>query len=182
MALFTHRHSLSQTTHRWRYSGTAAGLAPSTQLDISPVRGWGWRCWMKSVASTEQSGNTVRWREEKTLLEAAVSVGTGGVGTRSCTADRSTAVRLSWSGRSPAARAGGEASALRKEIKVGCSRFLCRWPPLKSRNPQEKTSACLQTCCSAWLKFEAGASWCQACSPRDGGQRSGAEGAPPLLK
>lgn len=90
-------------------------------------------------------------------LGAAVSVGTGGAEARSCTAGRSTAARLSWSGRSQAARAGGEASAQRKEIKVGCSRFPCRWFPLKSRNPREKTSACLQTCCSAWLKLKPGA-------------------------
>ncbi len=100
-----------------------------------------------------------------------------GAGTRSCTAGRSTAARLSWSGRCPATRAGGAANARRTGIKVGCSRSLCRWPPLKSRNPQEKTSACLQTCCSVWLKLKP-----VRCSPRDCGQRSGAEGAPTRLK
>lgn len=80
---------------------------------------------------------------------------TDGAGMRSCTEDRSTAARLSWSGRSPASRAGGAASAQRTGIKVGCSRSPCRWPPLKSRNPREKTSACLQTCCSVWVEVEA---------------------------
>lgn len=79
-----------------------------------------------------------------------MSVETDGAGRRSCTAGRSTAARLSWSGMSPAARAGGEPSARRKEIKVRCSRFPCRLLPLKSRNPQEKTSACWLTCCSVW--------------------------------
>lgn len=75
-------------------------------------------------------------------------------GTRPCTADRSKATRLSWSGRSPAVRAGGAASAQRTGIKVGYSRSPCRWPPLKSRNPREKTSACWQTCWSVRLKLK----------------------------
>lgn len=140
------------STYRWRCSGTAAGLEPSTQPGKSPVHGWGWCCWMKSVALTEPSGSTVSWREETMLWEAAASVEMDEAGTRSCTAGRSTRARLSSSGRSPAARAHGAASVRRTGIEVGCSRFLCRLPPLKSRNPREKTSAWLQTCCSACLK------------------------------
>lgn len=144
----------SASTHRWRCSGTVAGLGLSMQLGISPERGWGWRRWMKSVASTGPSDSTVNWKEEKTPWGAEALVVTGGAGMRSCTEDRSTAARLSWSGRSPPSRAGGAASARRTGIKVGCSRSPCRWPPLKSRNPREKTSACLQTCCSVWLKLK----------------------------
>lgn len=136
------------STHRWRCSEIVADQGPSRQLGISPVRGWDWRRWMKCVAGRAQSGNIVSWREERTPSEAAASVVTDEAGMRSCTEDRSTAARLSWSGRRLASRADGAANVPRMGIKVGCSRSLYRWSPLKSRNPREKTAACLQVCCS----------------------------------
>lgn len=134
----------SSSTHRLRCSGTVVGQGPSTRLGISPVRGWGSRRWVMSVASTGPSDNTVSRKVEKPPWGAGASVGRDGAGTRSCKEDRSTATRLSWSGRSPASRAGGAAYAPHTGIKVGCSRSPCRWLPSKSRNPREKTSACLQ--------------------------------------
>lgn len=130
------------STHQWRCSGTALGLEPCTQPGISPERGWGSRCWMWSVAWIERSGSTASQREEMKLWGAVVSEEMDEAGMLPCTAGRSTAVRLSLSGRSPAA--DGAASAQRMGTEVGYSRSPCRWPPSKSTNPREKTSACLQ--------------------------------------
>lgn len=165
-------------TYRGKCSGTVAGLEPNTQLGKSPLLGWGWCCLMKRVAWTELSDSTASWRGEMTPWGAAESVETDGAGTPPCKADRNTAFLLFWSGKTPAARARGAASAWRTEIKVGYSHSPFRWPPLKSTNPREKISACFQTCCSARSELLVAS----ACSCRDGGQRSGAEGAQPLLK
>lgn len=132
------------STHQWRCNETALGLEQCTQLGISPERGRDLRCLLWSVAWIERSGSTANQREKMKLWGAAVLEEKDEAGMRPCTAGRSTEVRLSWSGRSPAARADGATSALRKGTEVGYSRFPCRWPPSKSRNPREKTSACLQ--------------------------------------
>lgn len=142
-------------THRWRCSETVAGLAQSRQLGISPVRGWDWRRGTQCVAGTARSGNTVSRREERTPLGVAASVAMDGAGTRPCTEDRSTAAQLSWSGRRSASRASGAVSGRRMGIKASCSHSPYHRSPLKSRNPQEKTSACLRVGCSVHSGFTA---------------------------